>query len=260
MQKARAKKLGHPCPRNNDILIIQGVGMKQSLELYNQVDWWNPKHSLLQIAPVKFDYFFKKIGNLTDINVLDIGCGGGLLSEKFAKQGAKVTGIDVSQDSINVAIEHALKNNLTIDYKLGSAENIPSNDDFFDAVICADCLEHVDDLDKVINEISRVLKINGIFCYDTINRNIFSKIFAIWIGNRVLRWQYKKLNVTENNYAVHDWNKCIKPKELFYLFGKYNLSNIEIKGIQFAGVNKNGILIKIGDNTIMSYIGYAQKK
>ena len=234
--------------------------MKENLELYNQVDWWNPKHSLLQIAPIKFDYFNNKIGNLKGLHILDIGCGGGLLSEKFAIQGAKVTGIDISQNSINVAIEHALKNNLTIDYKLGYAENIPSNDKYFDAVICADCLEHVDDLEKVINEISRVLKKDGIFCYDTINRNVFSKIFAIWIGNKVLRWQYKKLNVTENNYAVHDWNKCIRPKELFNLFDKFNLNNIEIKGIQFAGVNKSGIKIKIGNNTRMSYIGYAQKK
>ena len=234
--------------------------MKENLELYNQIDWWNPKHSLLQMAPVKFNYFKKKIGNLKGMKVLDIGCGGGLLSEEFAKQGAKVTGIDLSQSSIDVAIEHALKNNLTIDYKLASAENIPSNDNYFDAVICADCLEHVDDLEKVISEISRVLKKNGIFCYDTINRTVFSKIFTIWIGNMILRWQYKKLNVTENNYAVHDWNKCIKPKELNLLLEKFNLNNIEIKGIQFSSVNKNGITIKIGGNKWMSYIGCAQKK
>ncbi len=77
--------------------------MKQSLELYNQVDWWDPKHSLLQIAPVKFDYFNKKIGNSKGLNIIDIGCGGGILSEEFAKQGAKVTGIDISQNSINIA-------------------------------------------------------------------------------------------------------------------------------------------------------------
>ena len=70
--------------------------MEQCLELYNQVDWWNPKHSLLQIVPVKFHYFNNKIGSLKGLNVLDIGCGGGLVSEEFAKQGAEVTGIDVS--------------------------------------------------------------------------------------------------------------------------------------------------------------------
>ena len=234
--------------------------MKENLEIYNQVDWWNSKHSLRQMVPIKFDYFSKQIGNLKGLNILDVGCGGGLLSEEFAKSGAEVTGIDISENALKIAITHALENDLTIDYKSGYAENIPANDNTFDVVICADCLEHVNNLEKVISEVSRVLKDSGIFCYDTINRTFLSKIVADWIANRVLRWQNKRLNVSKKNYAIHDWNKFIKPVELYQLMNKYNLKNIEIKGIQFAGIKKGSFKARIGEHTKIAYIGYAQKE
>ena len=234
--------------------------MKENLEIYNQVDWWNSKHSLRQMVPIKFDYFSKQIGNLKGLNILDVGCGGGLLSEEFAKSGAEVTGIDISENSLKIARTHALENDLTIDYKSGYAENIPANENTFDVVICADCLEHVNNLEKVISEVSRVLKDSGIFCYDTINRTFLSKIVGDWIANRVLRWQNKHLNVSEKNYAIHDWNKFIKPVELYQLMNKYNLKNIEIKGIQFAGIKKGGFKARIGEHTKIAYIGYAQKE
>jgi len=234
--------------------------MKENLEIYNQVDWWSSKHSLRQMVPIKFGYFSKQIGNLKGLNISDVGCGGGLLSEEFSKNGAEVTGIDISENSIEIARTHALENDLAIDYKSGYAENIPANDNTFDAVICADCLEHVNNLEKVISEISRVLKDSGIFCYDTINRTFLSKIVADWIANRILRWQNKHLNVSEKDYAIHDWNKFIKPVELYRLMNKYNLKNIEIKGIQFAGITNGSFKARIGEHTKIAYIGYAQKE
>jgi 2-polyprenyl-6-hydroxyphenyl methylase / 3-demethylubiquinone-9 3-methyltransferase len=232
--------------------------MKENLEIYNQLDWWNPKHSLKQMVPYRFDYFSNKIGRLKDLRVLDVGCGGGLLSEEFAKKGAFVTGIDISKNSIEIAKNHALESKLEIDYKKGSAEDIPEKDNSFDVVICADCLEHVEDLDKVISEISRVLKSDGLFCYDTINRTFLSLIVVDWIMNRVLRWQNRKLNVTEKNYATHEWKKFIKPAELFELMNKYNLKNNEIKGMQFGGLKNGGIKMRIGNRTGIAYIGFAQ--
>lgn len=178
--------------------------MKNNNEVYDQMDWWHPKHSLLKMVPVKFDYFRGAIGNLKGLKILDLGCGGGLLSEEFAKNGAVVTGLDISENSINVASEHAHINNLVIDYKVGSAENIPASDNEFDVVICADCLEHVDNLEHVIYEVSRVLKKEGLFCYDTFNRNFLSKVLAVWFLERILKWQYRSLNVSSKNYAVHE--------------------------------------------------------
>ena len=83
--------------------------MQQNLEIYNQLDWWNPKHSLKQMVPIKFNYFSNKIGNLKNLKILDIGCGGGLLSEEFAKKGAEVTGINISEKSLEIAKKHALE-------------------------------------------------------------------------------------------------------------------------------------------------------
>ena len=234
--------------------------MKENLEIYNQVDWWSSKHSLRQMVPIKFGYFSKQIRNLKGLSILDVGCGGGLLSEEFAKSGAEVTGIDISENSLKIARTHAVENDLTINYKSGYAENIPANDNTFDVVICADCIEHVNNLEKVISEVSRVLKDSGIFCYDTINRTFLSKIVADWIANKVLRWQNKHLNVSEKNYVIHDWNKFIKPVELYKLMNKYNLKNTEIKGIQFAGIKKGSFKAKIGEHTKIAYIGYAQKE
>lgn len=224
------------------------------------MDWWHPKHSLLKMVPVKFDYFKEAIGNLKGLKILDLGCGGGLLSEEFAKNGAVVTGVDISENSIKIASEHALKNNLAIDYKVGSAEIIPAIDNEFDIVICADCLEHVDNLENVIREVSRVLKKDGLFCYDTFNRNFLSKVLAVWILERVLKWQYRSLNVSIRNYDVHDWRKFIRPLELIRLFNNHGLKNIEAKGILFAGFKNGTLITKIGRSTKIAYIGYAQKE
>ncbi|MFC1536107.1 bifunctional 2-polyprenyl-6-hydroxyphenol methylase/3-demethylubiquinol 3-O-methyltransferase UbiG [Candidatus Neomarinimicrobiota bacterium] len=232
--------------------------MKNNLEIYNQMDWWDDSSTLLQQMPIKFNYFLKNIKILSGIKILDVGCGGGLLTEEFAKYGAIVTGVDISNNSINIARNHAKQNNLEIDYKVGRAEELPVTD-MYDAVICTDCLEHVENLDKSISEVSRVLKPNGIFLYDTINRTILSRITVIWFADFVFRKQLEKIGVTEDNYTVHEWSKLIKPNELYTLFEKYKLKNIETKGLNFAGIKKGIIKTKIGNNTKIAYIGYAKK-
>jgi len=137
--------------------------MAQDLELYDQIDWWNPRHSLLRQAPVKFDYFREKIGRLEGLRILDVGCGGGILSEEFAKHGAEVTGIDLSEAALQAARDHAAAGKLRIRHERAQAEELAHDDESFDAVVCADCLEHVADLERVIGEISRVLKRGGVF-------------------------------------------------------------------------------------------------
>ena len=232
--------------------------MVNSKNIYDQMDWWSDKNALLDQLPIKFNYFITKINNPTGLKILDIGCGGGLLAEEFAKQSAIVTGVDASENTIKMAKCHARQNKLDISYLVGKAEKLPINDSY-DIVSCTDVFEHVEDLEKCISEISRVLKPSGILLYDTINKTILSRISVIWINNIILRSQLKKIGVTENNYAVHEWDKLVKPKRLFSLFDKYGLDNIDIKGFNFAGFKNGNIQLKIGGTIRIAYIGYAQK-
>jgi len=229
--------------------------MAQSLEIYNQIDWWNPRHSLLKMAAFKFEYFHERIGSLDGLRILDLGCGGGLIAEKFAKQGANVTGIDLSEKALCAARDHAAAGGLQISYELGKAEEIPVADGLFDAVVCADCLEHVGDLERVIEQVSRVLKDGGVFCYDTFNRNFLSKVIITWIVESRLRREYRRLNVSERAFGIHDWSKFIKPEELTEIMARHGLVKGEAKGIR---PGKGGF--KVGGRPWIAYIGYATKQ
>ena len=116
---------------------------------------------------------------LAGLRVLDIGCGGGFLAEEFAALGCQVTGIDPSAVSIAAARAHAAGRGLTIDYRVGPGENLPVPDAEFDVAYCSDVLEHVSDLDRVIEETARVLKPGGLYLFDTINRTLPSKLVMI---------------------------------------------------------------------------------
>ena len=234
--------------------------MAQSLEIYSQMDWWNPRHSLLRMAALKFNYFHEKIGCLDGLNVLDVGCGGGIIAEEFAKRGANVTGIDISERALQAARDHAAASGLRIHYQSGKAEEIPVADGHFDAVVCADCLEHVDDLEQVIGQVARVLRGGGAFCYDTFNRNLLSKVLIAWLLDRRLRREYRSLNVSENAYAVHDWHKFIKPQELSLLMARHGLVSRAIEGINPAGFRRGGLELKVGGKPNVAYIGHATKQ
>ena len=152
-------------------------------EIYNKEGdkWWQSDFSLNLIRtlynPFRVEYAKTVFENLkinpVQLTALEVGCGGGLLSEEIAKMGFITTGIDPSEQSLNSAIKHAKDNNLIINYKKGAGENLPFQNNSFDVVFCCDVLEHVRDLPKVISEISRVLKNGGIFIYDTFNRTCF---------------------------------------------------------------------------------------
>ena len=233
--------------------------MVQSLEIYDQMDWWNPRHSLLRMAALKFNYFHEKIGCLDGLSLLDMGCGGGILAEEFARRGANVTGIDLSDKALQVARDHAAAGGLRIRYQRGTAEEIPVADGQFDVVVCADCLEHVHDLEQVIGQIARVLKGGGAFCYDTFNRRFLSKVLIAWLLDRRLRREYRSLNVSERAYAVHDWHKFIKPEELCVTMTRHGLVSREMVGIRPAFYN-GGFGLKVGGNPKVAYVGHARKQ
>ena len=207
---------------------------KNDLEYYDLKanSWWTEGEVLNlshHLNKYRLNFFSNYIPKWAGMKVLDIGCGGGLAAETLAKQQADVTGIDLSLESIKVAQEHAKKENLNIDYYWAVAENLPFSDNQFDAVLCCDVLEHVTDWQKVISEVYRVLNKNGLFFFDTINRNLKSKLIMIWLLEDILH-QIPK--------GLHDWQKFIKPEELTAKMAEEGFSNIVIKGFDLtAGMN-----------------------
>ena len=144
---------------------------------------------------------------------LEVGCGGGILSEEIARMGFITTGIDPSEQSLNAAIKHADENQLKINMRPGPERILPFQNNSFDVVFCCDVLEHVHDLPKVISEISRVLKNGGIFLYDTFNRTFLSNLVAIKVLQDWERWAIMPPH-------LHEWKMFIKPSEIKSYFCK----------------------------------------
>jgi 2-polyprenyl-6-hydroxyphenyl methylase/3-demethylubiquinone-9 3-methyltransferase len=158
------------------------------------------------------------------LRVLDIGCGGGLLAEEFAKLGCKVTGIDPSTSSVAVAREHADRSRLAIEYVAGTGEALPFGDQSFDVAYCCDVLEHVADVERVIAETARVLRPGGVYLYDTINRTPESKLVAI---KMLQDWSPTAIIPR----GVHDWKRFIRPRELDRVLTRNGLAGMEITGL-----------------------------
>ena len=207
-------------------------------ELYNRLSstWWDENEPLnllrTSINPGRFGYFRDVLTKQLRIDpqgkkILDVGCGGGILAEEFARLGCQVIGIDPSSLSLATARAHAQQAGLEIDYRVGVGEDLPFADESFEIVYCSDVLEHVNDLEKVISEITRVLKPNGVFLYDTINRTLPSNLVMI-----KLLQEWKLTSFMPPN--LHDWNAFIKPHELQTLLKRYGLDNREITGLKPA--------------------------
>jgi 2-polyprenyl-6-hydroxyphenyl methylase/3-demethylubiquinone-9 3-methyltransferase len=193
--------------------------------------WWDEERcgalNLLRFVmnPIRTAYFRRMIELVRESGgtwqkVLDVGCGGGYLSEEFAKAGFEVTGVDPAEESLACARRHAEQAGLSITYVSGSGERLPVGDASFDIVLCCDVLEHVDSPGPVLAEIARVLRPNGLFFYDTVNRTL-----ASWLGviKMMERWQ------PEPN--VHVWHKFIKPRELVDAMAENGLEGRDLRGI-----------------------------
>jgi 2-polyprenyl-6-hydroxyphenyl methylase/3-demethylubiquinone-9 3-methyltransferase len=225
--------------------------------------WWDergPLGLLHEMNPARFDYFQSVVGSLSGLKVLDVGCGGGILTERFAQAGALVTGVDLSHSSLAAASRHSKASKLQIDYVNARGEMLPFLSSSFDAVVSSDFLEHVIELDAVISECARVLRPGGLFLYDTINRTLLSRAMVIWLIERALGLVPKR---------THDARMFIKPSELHQAMARHGISNCETRGL----VPKSGrvatllSLIKKGSaggftitsNTAVSYVGYGIK-
>jgi 2-polyprenyl-6-hydroxyphenyl methylase/3-demethylubiquinone-9 3-methyltransferase len=204
-------------------------------EIYNRAGdiWWDEREplSLLRsfLNPPRTAYIRAILGRLhidpADAEVLDVGCGGGLLAEEVARLGCRVTGVDPSAASIATARAHGVASGLRIDYRIAAGEALPFPDKCFDLVCCCDVLEHVESVDAVIAETARALKPGGVFIYDTINRTLLSRIVLVWLVQDLAVTRIAPPN-------LHDWRRFIRPGELIAALQRYRLRNQGLAGIE----------------------------
>jgi 2-polyprenyl-6-hydroxyphenyl methylase/3-demethylubiquinone-9 3-methyltransferase len=229
---------------------------RNDLTIYDKVaaNWWSDDirwvRTLKNLVPGRLRWFDRH-ADWEGMAVLDVGCAGGFMAEALAHRGANVTGIDPAEQAIKAARAHAADGGLSIQYDVGVGEELPYGTEAFDAVVCVDVLEHVDDLTKVLAEVSRVLKPGGVFLFDTINRNVLSRFAAITMAEDVLRLLPK---------GTHDPELFIRPAELSSAVEKAGLVYGPTSGLGPRGINRRGDFI-FGPVPIKSviYMGVARK-
>ena len=211
---------------------------KKEIDKFSKManEWWDPEGKfkpLHKFNPTRVKYIKENIINnfklknkfrpLSGINILDIGCGGGLLSEPMSRMGASVTGIDASDKNIKIAKLHSKKNKLKINYLCSSPEKLKITKKF-DVILNMEIVEHVEDIDFFLKSCSKLLKKNGLMFVATINKTLKSYIFAIVGAEYVLRWL---------PIGTHEWEKFVKPEDLKKILMKYDLSLNKLEGMNF---------------------------
>ena len=211
---------------------------KEEIEKFSKIaeEWWDPEGKfkpLHKFNPIRISYIkeniiktFKineKAKPLENIKILDVGCGGGLLSEPMSRLGAEVTAIDASDKNIKVAKLHAKTSNLNINYICTSPEKLKFKDKF-DVILNMEIVEHVEDVSFFLKSCSNLLKKNGIMFVATLNKTLKSYVFAIVGAEYILRWL---------PIGTHEWEKFIKPDDLRNILKKNNLELNRLDGMKF---------------------------
>ena len=230
---------------------------KEEIEKFSRIaeEWWNPLGKfkpLHKFNPIRISYIKDNIINsfklkkqekpLKNLKILDIGCGGGLLSEPMCRLGADVTGIDASKKNIQVAKLHAKKSNLKIKYISTSPENFKTNIKF-DVILNMEIIEHVEDVSFFLKSCSSLLKKRGIMFIATINKTLKSYVFAIIGAEYILRWL---------PIGTHEWGKFVNPNDLINISKKYNLNLENLDGMKFNIIKDEWSL---SDDKTINYIG-----
>lgn len=207
---------------------------QQELDKFEKMadSWWDPQGDfkpIHQLNPLRLNYILQHSGGLFGKNVLDVGCGGGILSEAMAKQGAIVTGIDMSQAPLEIAKQHADQNNLNIDYQQTTIEKFVEKQTAlsagkFDVITCMEMLEHVPHPASVVASCKQLLKPNGVIFFSTINRTLKAWALVVAGAEYVLKILPK---------GTHDYDKFIKPAELLAWCDQAKLECDDMKGYHY---------------------------
>ena len=210
--------------------------------------WWSKDDelkSLHDINPLRLKFIQQHLGNLEDLSILDVGCGGGILSESLAQSKAHVTGIDANESLIQVAKLHAAETNTSIQYETCMAEDFAAKNQTFDVITCMELLEHVPDPEALIKTLSALLKPGGKIFFSTINRNPIAFFNALIIAEHVLKLLPK---------GTHEYKRFIKPSELQIWCMN---AGIEFKAMSGMGYNPLTKEYFLSNNIKVNYLVYA---
>ena len=235
---------------------------KDEIQKFSKIanEWWDTKGKfkpLHMFNPIRIKYIKEKCIShfklkedhpkpLMPLELLDIGCGGGLISEPMCRLGAKVTGIDASNKNINVATLHAKKSGLNINY-VNTSPDKKIIKKKFDVILNLEIIEHVDNVDLFLESSSKLLKENGIMFIATINRTFESYIKAIVGAEYLLRWL---------PIGTHSWEKFLKPNEIEHRLNKLNLRKFNLDGLRFNIMSNSW---NLSENCSVNYIMVAKK-
>ena len=212
--------------------------------------WWDPQgpfKPLHIINPVRLDYIDRHT-QLKGKSVLDVGCGGGLLSEAMAEKDASVCGIDLGQNAIEIAQLHLHISQQKVDYQVISAEQLAdSEENKYDVVTCMELLEHVPSPEKLIGACAKLAKPGGDIFFSTLNRNPIAYGFSILIAEYILDLLPK---------GTHNYQKFIKPSELANIARQHNLKVCDVSGIRYDPIGKNTRII---DSPMINYVMHCRK-
>jgi 2-polyprenyl-6-hydroxyphenyl methylase/3-demethylubiquinone-9 3-methyltransferase len=212
--------------------------------------WWDPEGQskpLHELNPIRVGYIAKRT-TLPSAKVVDVGCGGGILSEALAQKGALVTGIDMAEQSLQIAQLHAIENGLDIDYQQRTAEDMAANHaGEFDAVTCLEMLEHVPDPSSIIQACADLVKPQGDIFFSTLNRHPKAYLLAVLGAEYVMKMLPK---------GTHDYSRFIRPSELAAACRQAGLKVRDIRGISYHPLTRK---FELSEDVKVNYLVHCQK-